>query len=239
MRTQTIFAIVVLLFGFSIAGFTQVPDRPGKTRTNPPKQNSSPSIIDLQAGSSGSYHEDGLPGSKGSAYLNPRFIEGVIVFDDGSRVEGKPMRYNLYTQQMQFIQDSDTLALGNPGEIDFIRIADKVFVYTDYLHQGEHRSGYFELLEDGDCRLLKRWVALYHEVGQNNGSGTDSFYRDCNCYLQFYMNPATMVQKKRRDFAMSFASNGDDVMDYMKDVKLKPKNEGDLVRIVEYYNTLR
>jgi len=239
MRTQTILTMMVLLLAAGIAGYAQVPDRSGKTRTNPPKKNSSPSAIDLQAGSSGSYEEDGLPGRKGSAYLQPQFIKGVIAFNDGSRVEGKPMRYNLYTQQMQFIEDGDTLALGNPGEIDFIRIADKVFVYTDYLHQGEHQSGYFELLEDGDCRLLKRWVALYHEVGRDNGSGTDSFYRDCNCYLQFYMNPATPVLNKRRDFAMSFASNGDDVMDFMKDVKLKPKNESDLIRIVEYYNSLQ
>lgn len=239
MRTQTILTLVVLLFGFSIAGFAQVPDRPSKTRANQSEPKSSPSQIDLQTGSSGSYHEAGLPGNKGSAFLNPHFIEGVISFKDGSRVEGNPMRYNLYTQQMQFIQDNDTLAIGNPGEIEYIRIADKVFVYTDYLHNGEHQSGYFELLEDGDCRLLKRWVALYHEVGKENSSGTDSFYRDCNCYLQFFMNPASPVQKKRRDFAMSFASNGGDVMDYMKDVNLKPKNETDLIRIVEYYNNLQ
>lgn len=239
MRTQTILTMMVLLLALCTAGHTQVPDRPGKTRTNQLKENSNTPEIDLPAGTSGNYNEAGLPGSKGSAFLNPKFIKSVIAFNDGSRDEGKPMRYNLYTQQMQFIQNGDTLAIGNPGEIDFIRIADKVFVYTDYLYEGEHRREYFELLEDGDCRLLKSWKALYHEVDQDNNYANDSFYRDCHCYLQFYLNPASPVQTKRREFARSFASNGGEVMDYMKNVNLKPKNEMDLIRIVEYYNSLQ
>lgn len=239
MKTQTILTTLVLLVFSCSSVFAQLPDRPSKTRTQQSKTTSNQPQIDLQAGSVGSYNEETLPGRKGTAYLNPEFIEGVIALKDGSRIEGKPIRFNLYTQQMQFIDEQDTLALAKPEEVEYIRIADKVFVFTDYLYQGEHKSGYFELLEDGDCRLLKRWTALYHELEEGDEPGTDSFYRSCRCYLQFYMNPASCVQKKRKDLAMSFASNGDEVMDYMKDVKLKPKNEDDLVKIVEYYNSLQ
>lgn len=239
MRTQTYLTMLVVLFLWGSATYAQLPDRPGKSRTTQTDQKSESPAIDLQAGSSGAYNDAGLPGSVGTAYLNPEFIEGVIGFKDGTRVEGKPLRYNLYTQQMQFLEDGDTLAIGNPGEIELIRIADKVFVYTDYLCEGEHRKGYFELLESGSCRLLKRWAALYHDVEEGSELSGNNFYRDCNCYLQFFLNPATPVLKKRKDFAMSFASNGDQVFDYMKDAKLKPKNEADLVNIVEYYNSIQ
>jgi hypothetical protein len=238
MKTQTSLTMLVLLFFICSAAFAQLPDRPSKIRSNEVQTKSNPEQIDLQAGSSGAFDEAALPGSKGSAYLNPSFIESVIILKDGSRIEGKPMRFNLYTQQMQFIEENDTLALGSPEDIDYIRIADKVFVYTNYIQNGEHKAGYFELLEDGECRLLKRWAALYHEVDDEGNAGSEGFYRQCNCYLQFFMNPATSVQKKRKDLAMSFASNGDDVLDYMKDEKLKPKNDEDLAKVVEYYNSL-
>ncbi len=240
MRTQTILTTLVLLIFSCSSVFSQLPDRPSKTHSQESKTSSNQNRIDLQAGSVGGQAEESLPGQKGSAYLNPEFIEGVIAMKDGSRIEGRPMRFNLYTQQMQFIENQDTLALGNPWEIEYLRIADKVFVYTDYLCEGEHRSGYFELMEDGDCRLLKRWAALYHEVEEEGEkSGENCFYRDCQCYLQFFMNPASRVQKKRKDLALSFASNGDEVLDYMRDAKLKLKHEDDLVKIVEYYNSLQ
>jgi len=238
MRTQTTLTMLVLLFFLCSAGFAQMPDRPSKIRTNETQTNSNPPQIDLQAGSSGAYDEAELPGSKGSAYLNPSFVESVIVLKDGTRIEGTPMRFNLYTQQMQFLEEGDTLALGSPEDIDLIRIADKVFVYTKFIQNGEHKAGYFELLEDGECRLLKRWTALYHEVDAEGNSGSEGFYRQCNCYLQFFMNPATSVQKKRKDLAMSFANNGDEVLAFMKGEKLKPKNDADLAKVVEYYNSL-
>lgn len=238
MRTQTMLTTLVLLFCLCVAGYAQLPDRKIKTGTHESKVATSPTPVDLLAGSSGAYDEAELPGNKGSAYLNPQFIKGVLIYKDGSRIEGKPMRFNLYTQQMQFVEEADTVALGNPEEIEYIRIGDKVFVYTSFIQNREHKKGYFELLEDGDCRLLKRWTALYHEVDEDGNSNDFGFYRNCNCYLQFFMNPATQVQKKRKDLAMSFASNGDVVLDFMRDEKLKPKNDTDLIRVVEYYNGL-
>ncbi len=239
MRTQTMLTTLVLLFFLCSAGFAQQPDRPSKTRKNQPNVNSNPQQINLETGSSGAYNETGLPGSKGSAYLNPKFIKSVMIFKDGTRIEGKQMRFNLYTQQMQFIEEGDTLALGNPEEIEIIRIGDKAFLYTRFIENREHKSGYFELLKNGDCRLLKHWTALYHEIDDQESSFDYGFYRDCNCYLQFFMNPATPVNKKRKDLALSFASNGEEVLDYMKDEKLKPNNDADLVKIVEYYNSLQ
>ena len=192
----------------------------------------------MAATSGGSYASYSLPGQRGSAYLNPEFVEGLIVLKDGSEKKDKLMRYNLYTQQMQFIENEDTLALGNPHEIEYISLDDKVFVYSDFICSGKHKSGYFELLESGDCRLLKRWFALYQEVDNtvDGNNECDIFYRDCQCFLQFFMNPATPVLEKKKDFVMSFANNGDEVKDFMKQDKLKPKNEDDLMKIVAYYN---
>ncbi len=241
MKTQTIiFTLVVVIFGTS-ALFGQPPVKTQRTNSGNTKSEPGSAGMNLSAASAGSYTDPLLPGAKGTAFLNPEFNNGVLIFHDGTRIADKPLRYNLYTQQMQFIEGNDTLALGNPQQIKYIRIADRVFVYTNYLHKGEHRSGYFELLENGSCRLLKRWSALYHELDPDgNDTGSDEgFYRDCHCYMQFFMNPATPVQVRKKHFLNSFASNSDDINALMKQENLKPKNEADLIKIVDYYNSLQ
>jgi len=46
------------------------------------------------------------------------------------------------------------------------------------------------------------------------------------------------VLDKKKDFVKSFANNGDNIKEFMKEGNLKPRNEEDLTRIIEYYNTL-
>ncbi|MCF8365903.1 MAG: hypothetical protein K9H16_08980 [Bacteroidales bacterium] len=240
MRTQTfLLALIMLIFG-SHAVFAQQPQKSQRTKTQMMDQKPASSVIDLSSSSSGRYAEDQLPGTRGTAYLNPEFVEGVIAYKNGNQIDGKLLRYNLYTQQMQFIEGVDTLALGNPGEIEYIRMNEKLFVYTEYLCNGKHKSGYFELLQNGSCRLLKRWSALYHEVDETESyaGNEDCFYRDCQCFLQFFMNPASPVQIKKNDFIKSFANNSKDVKNYIKEEGLKPKNEEDLVQIIDFYNRL-
>jgi len=240
MNTQTKVTLLLVMLLSSLV-VAQQPSKSQMIRSGNQVPKTQTQGINLQAASSGGYTENTLPGTKGSAYLNPEFVEGLIIFKDGNRVEGSPMRYNLYTQQMQMINNGDTVAIGNPAEIEYIRIADRVFVYTDYLCNSEHKTGYFELLENGNCRLLKRWSALYYEVDQTENGGLEAncFFRDCHCFIQFYLNPAASVQPKKKDFVQSFASNGNDVKEFMKQNNLKPKNVEDLKKVVDFYNSLR
>jgi len=240
MKTQTILTMLLLLFFFTSVAFAQQPSKSHRSNSSNLEAKSHQEGINIQSASSGGYDDYVLPGSRGTAYFNSDFTEGVIVLKDGTQIDGKPLRYNLYTQQMQFIEGTDTLGLGKPDEIEYIRIDDHLFVYTKFICNNEHKSGYFELLEDGNCRLLKRWSALYHEVDSDygNSSADNCFYRDCQCFLQFFMNPATPVLDKKKDFVKSFANNGDNIKDFMKEGNLKPRNEEDLTRIIDYYNNL-
>lgn len=240
MKTQTISTMLLMLvFATSIA-FAQQPSKSQRSSSSNLEPTSHQENINLQSASSGGYDSYVLPGSVGTAYFNREFTEGVIVLKDGTQIDGKPLRYNLYTQQMQFIEGPDTLALGKPDEIEYIRMDDHLFVYTNFICNNEHKSGYFELLKDGNCRLLKRWSALYHEVDSDQGSSPvdNCFYRDCKCFLQFFMNPATPVYDKKKDFVKSFANNGDNIKEFMKEANLKPRDEEDLINIIDYYNKL-
>ena len=173
------------------------------------------------------------------AYFNPEWQDGLILMKDGSSVRGNQYRYNLYTQQMEFISGSDTLAIANPEEIDLIRIADRVFVYGSFVCDARQKSGYFELLEDGPCRLLKRWVTSFH---QSDGTATaadcdnDLFRKECNCFLQFGNSPAELMRLKRKDFVELFGGDAERISRFIRKNKLKIKDEEDLRHIIAFYN---
>ncbi len=195
---------------------------------------------DLYSG--GAINSDFKPvGTAGSAYLIGDWQEGTIIMKDNTVITGNKYRYNIYTQQMQFISNEDTMAVANPGEVKFIRFADKVFVHTDYYCKNELKQGYFELLEDGECSLLKRWVVSYHLVEgeayqRNTESNNDVFIRECACYLKFGNSPAIALKNRKKEFINCFDEDSEQISTYMKRSKLKHKNQDDLLGIVSYYN---
>ncbi len=183
-----------------------------------------------------------LKGTSGSPYLFDVWNQGIITMKDKNVILGKMFRYNLYTQQMQFISGLDTLAIANPEEIEKIEFGGKTFIFTSYKAQGKNGKGYFKLISDGNCRILKRWVVLYHVVddenlNRNTASDEESnFMRDCNCFLQFGDAPAVQASHKKKEFLNCFNEEKDRVSRFMKQNTIKMKSESDLKAVVDFYN---
>ena len=183
-------------------------------------------------------------GTAGNAYLIGNWQDGIIIMKDNTIITGNKYRYNIYTQQMQFVNNEDTMAVANPEDIKFIRFAEKVFVYTDYYYKNELKQGYFELLEDGECSLLKRWIVSYHfidgEAQQHLSASNDSeeFIRECSCFLKFGDQPAMTLESRKKDFVSCFDEDSERINTYIKKSKLKHKDQDDLLEIVSYYNEI-
>ncbi len=121
-----------------------------------------------------------------------------------------------------------------------------MFVYTDYLCDGELKSGYFELLKDGDgkCTLLKRRKVSYHLVDNDanlrldDSRKSEEFIQECKCFVKFGDQPAQAMENRKKDFVGCFGDFSESIADYMKKGKLKHKDPDDLIQIVSYYNQL-
>nr|NQU91549.1 hypothetical protein [Bacteroidota bacterium] len=239
--------LINLLMIFYIIGGSAFAQNP-KDVSNPSYYASQKSPVDAhklldQEASGGLSNNSELPGVPGSVYLNPGWEPGVITMYDGNRIKGNLFRYNLYTQQIQFIRDNDTLAIGNPEEITRVRISGRTFVYVPYIEKEELKKGYFELIQDGECRLLRRWQVLYHVRGESADNQTtnegDLYMRDCSCYLQFGNKPAEKASKRKKEFLTCFNHNQDLIGDFIKSENLRLKDPEDLRSIVAYYNRIQ
>jgi len=198
-----------------------------------------------QPHSGGFSGEKELKGKPGSPYLYVAWLDGSIIMKDQNRIEGKKYRYNLYTQQMQFIEGSDTMAIANPDDIEKIEFGGKTFIFTNYDATDRMSKGYFELISDGNCRILKKWVVLYHVVDEQeaelmpSSQDKSEFLRDCNCYLQFGDTPAVKASHNKKELISCFKEDQDKVEDFIKQNDIKMKSEADLKAVVDFYNTLQ
>jgi len=72
-------------------------------------------------------------------------------------------RYNLFAQEFEMVYKMDTFAISAPLDIKSILLSNKKFIYGFYIERefgNEYLgSSYFEVLNEGKCKLLIR-----HEV---------------------------------------------------------------------------
>jgi hypothetical protein len=241
MKTQALFftlSVVIILFS---PLFGQNPDKLSR-RLNNEREIADPKTENtIRTSGAGSFRSSvAIPGTEGAAYLNPDFLPGEIIMENGASIANLSLRYNLFSQQMQYIDGTDTLAIGNPHEIAYIILGDKVFVHTHYLCKNEIRQGYFELLEEGGCCLLKRWYAGFYTKNpeQMDVDECGTFYRNCNCFLQFSNKPAKIVSTKQKRFVSQFGERSESIESLISAEKLKLSKEEDLKKIVAFYNML-
>jgi hypothetical protein len=245
MKTRIILSVAIFLFGFIFKGYTQNVTNPvGSHETlkqnkivekqDPKKQDLMPS-----SGAASDYHLSDL-GKESSVFFINDWKEGQLVLKDNSVIDNRRYRYNMCSQQMQFINEGDTLAIAIPEEVKLLSFAGHTFVYESYFKDGKVQKGYLELLVEGECQLLVyRWIA-YKYVEEMNDCGkryaTERNFLKEEYYVKRDGKIAELVSSNKKLFLDMMADTEVDLKSYMKDNNLKPCKEEDLKQLITYYN---
>jgi hypothetical protein len=167
--------------------------------------------------------------------------------EETKRLEGL-FRYNLYAQEFEMVYNSDTFSIRAPLDIKSISLSNKKFIYGFYVDKefgNEYLgSSYFEVISDGECKLLAR-----HEVKIKDNSGPvthswassqgDSFVKIRQLYFQKKEGMEVIQLKKNKKYLKEiFADRYYEVENYMRTEKINLKNENELKKLFDYYNNL-
>jgi len=181
----------------------------------------------------------------GIPFLNENFTSGVLELHDGSKSEEVLLRYNISRDLFEILRNNDTLTLNRPFAVKYVYLDDKVFIFDPKLREDAERifNGYFQLRVDGKLSFyIKRRKDLsYDSFAQNyqGGSGTKEYY---------YIEKVSFVGKSTDGKAFLITSTKSllnnlkdhkpEVKAFIKENKIKFKKEEDIVRVIEYYNSL-
>ena len=174
---------------------------------------------------------------EGSPYLNREFVDGIIYLKDTTAVKLQ-LRYNLYTDDMEYLVNGATYIVGDPRIVSRIVIGNQVFMYMPFVAEGK----YVELLESGTCLLVeKRTVQFKPEEGPKPVEGTIKparFIPEPEDYYLVFSESKVIRITSMKSLIRSFQDKQVNVENYIRNEKINKLTRENLIRIVAYYNTL-
>ena len=179
---------------------------------------------------------------EGSPYLYKSWSAGRILLVNDTVGAEYRIRFNVYGNEMQFINKSDTLIIANPQMISAILLDGHRFEYLPYFQGTTQEMTYFEVIAEGKVRLLVR-----HSCRLDKGSGevtpysgrstNDRFISEKFFYYQTVeMESPGELPLARNTFLSLPGFNTPDVKEYMTSQKIKLRNEQDLLKLFTWIN---
>ncbi len=176
-------------------------------------------------------------------------IEGNPFLYDGSLQEGTitvrgqgtykgQFRYDIYTNEIQFMQNGTIQAIADPTIIDSITIGDVTLVYalTD-IEKG--RGSFFELVLNGKCKLLARKeVDLVEAVPAKAYSDPKPAYFDRDEDSYYIMVDHLTYKINKRTIRNALSDQGEKIEQYIKERKISYSSREDMVKLISFYNSL-
>lgn len=185
---------------------------------------------------------------KGSPYLSDSWHKGFVKFSNGTTYKDVELKFDQVKGQVLYRKPGDeevVMSFGDPVEEFLISDVgtsllsrDKYFI-KDKQSTGFAGSIYYEVLFNGATKLLKRSAKYVTEQSQyNSATKTKVIDEKFTYYLLSESGDKIEVKKDKKSLIAAMGNKKDVVEAYINDKKLNLKNEGDLINLVTYYNTL-
>ena len=178
----------------------------------------------------------------GSPYLNKDYQEGYVLTEKLIRYENVPLRYNIYTDDIEFRNaKGQAMAIEFPGNIKEVKIGKAIFVHRLYAMDKKLHAGYFQLMNRGKAEGLIRYRVEFREAepaaAYKDPQPPKFVRKPAEFYVSIGNKPAVQVYKTK-DLIALLSNHKRELQVFAKKEKIKVRKENDLKRILNYYNSL-
>lgn len=182
----------------------------------------------------------------GSAYLYPNFKFATIVLKDGRTYNNVQARLNLVEHEVNFIASNGEQGYIGKGMVTSILFNDttKDGVNANIFQTGfspiDNQSAihFYQVLVNGKISLLKSINKNIEErLNELSGEKSKEFAQRENLYV-LYEGSLKRVKKDSDFFLSTMANQKEAINQYIRTNKLNFKNEDQLKKLVEFYNSL-
>ncbi len=178
----------------------------------------------------------------GSPYLLTRWASTEIRLKDGKIARAVPVRLNLIDNEIHYLKGDAEYILERP--VRELILTDTV---TDFVYV--FRNGYpatgkinartlLQVMTEGKRTLLKHHRKQVNETKPYGSATTEQKIRNSDVFYIYEDGRMIPIKSSRQDILGFFSDQKSALESFIKAEGLQFKNEGDLVRLVEYYNKL-
>ena len=180
-------------------------------------------------------------GIKGSGYLHEDWVLADVVMAGDRKIFRDLMVKVDVQHNLLEIQYNDEIKLLNASQtLSFTVKPDKDTFLTRNALEPDLPEGFYKLLYNGEAALLIHYLTdikrANYNVALDVGSKDDEIII-VNQYYVILEGELLQVENTRKKLIKQFDSNRQ-VSNYIRDMKVNPKNEEDLINLVKYINTI-
>jgi hypothetical protein len=175
----------------------------------------------------------------GTQYLNEIYQQGTAIIDN-DKEESRLMRYNAYTDEMEFLSKEQKPLKLLKSENIVVILDDLRYEVKYYTFKNKVAKGYFNPLNKGE-------VVLYLQPKKRllRGEAPAHGYEDIKpamyetkfeYYLKKGKQPITKIDLGKKDVLYYLRDRRTDVKDFVNKNKLKLRKVADVITLLNYYN---
>ncbi|MFO7574308.1 MAG: hypothetical protein R6W67_04035 [Bacteroidales bacterium] len=175
---------------------------------------------------------------KGTPYLMQDFVEGKIYTKSGDVFPGE-YRFDIFANRVQFMNNDVMYQVAYPDSVSKIEIGETTLKYVEYTDGDEVKKGYFIVIEDGECLLLRQKNKVWYDALPAKPYQTPEPPRFGNgkdlIFLKNGDAPAEKVAGEK-DVLRLMGPREAEAKRIIDREKLKVKKEEDLLKLIKILN---
>ena len=185
---------------------------------------------------------------KGSPYFNEKFIDSKIKYFDESLKNIFYLRYNAFSDEIEmgknkFQNESVEIVQKNQNIVCYI--GNEIFLLKSYKNEiGNQKKGYLNMIFDGQkSKIYRSKRKIFMEATQARTSLERAFparYIDEKSYYISSKNSSEInyLKASKKSLLKLIDNKEKKVKKFISENKIKLKNEADLIKVFEFYESL-
>ncbi len=188
-------------------------------------------------------------GVVGSVYLNENWNETTLNLKKGiagvSQLIGINVKLDLKTNGFELLTEKDIKVLTGANVESFVWMNDlpneEMYINCDqFFFEGTKLIGFGRLIHKGDKLTLIQHVYVDliqadYNVALDVGSKNHKYIKRDKLYL---VKDDQMIPVNKQSISNTMSDKGAQIKKYIKEYHLNIKQEGDIAKLVEYYNSI-
>lgn len=179
---------------------------------------------------------------EGSPHDKSDFTSGSVVVQSNITYANVPLRFNIYTNEMEFqTEDGTTMYLAGPEVFEHIMVGDEKYVYAPYAAGNRMLRSYFKVLAEGEATLLSKQNIILKDAEPPAAYKEAQPARFMRMPDDFYIRKAPAEAFKvsnRKELLSVLSDKGKYMEDFIRKNRIRYNRPEDLVKLTEFYNSL-
>ena len=194
----------------------------------------------LQDGSWTNYNLK-LSDIQGTPFLDPEFKTGKIMASDGAVFTDIPLRYNGYSDDLEFQKGTDTYNIDPKTKVKRAEFGGRIFVCVPFDDLGKVNNGFFQVLTEGNAILLIKYSVAFLEKEAVKAFADPKPARFDEIQKTYYISIKNSIAQQittKKKLLELFGDKKDEMETFISKNKLSIRGDDALTKIISHYNTL-